>query len=282
MQVKYYVGVDVSKNTLDICFLSSNKKDKSFYKIPNNQENINSFFNSFKKDEIIVCFESTNNYHIELSKFLTKNKIVYSELSSFKTSLFLKHLSHIKTDITDSYGIAYYCANFTNDIIASKYNSQYKLIKSYHSTYNLFVKMQTQIKNFEKSQISVNDEILKDLIKELKLNLTKLLNKIELITYEILKKEIPQTEKIVNNNKGLGKNIAITLFPVLYYSKDKNYKQIISYLGLSPRIYESGISVKKNQHINKIGNSNIRKALFLSALSCIRFNPIFKNKIFYT
>ena len=49
-------------------------------------------------------------------------------------------------------------------------------------------------------------------------------------------------------------------------------------MGLSPRIYESGISVKKSQKINKVGNSNIRRILYLSALSCIRHNEVFKQR----
>ncbi|WP_082858163.1 transposase [Campylobacter iguaniorum] len=88
---------------------------------------------------------------------------------------------------------------------------------------------------------------------------------------------IPQTKYILDNEKGMGKNLAIYLFPIFYYSKDKNYKEIISFLGLTPTIYESGTSVKKRTKIDKKGSNLVRKALFMSALSCVRFNPKFKD-----
>lgn len=94
--IRYFVGIYVSKDTLDLCFLKSDKTSKNFYKIPNNKESINAIFKSYKIDEITVCYEATNNYHINLVKFLTSQKIAYSELNSFKSSLFLRHLTHIK------------------------------------------------------------------------------------------------------------------------------------------------------------------------------------------
>ena len=49
-------------------------------------------------------------------------------------------------------------------------------------------------------------------------------------------------------------------------------------MGLSPRVFQSGTSVLKSPHIDKKGPSKARKALFLSALSCIRYNEYFKAK----
>ena len=139
-------------------------------------------------------------------------------------------------------------------------------------------KMQTQMKNLEKSQIGVNDEYLKQAINSFKLTIKSLFTKLEDFTYEILSQEIPQTKEIIENNKGFGKSLAIAIFPIMQYNKDKNYKQIISFLGLSPRVFQSGTSVLKSPHIDKKGPSKARKALFLSALSCIRYNEYFKAK----
>lgn len=273
----YFIGVDISKNSLDICVLYD-EKHTEFFKIQNTYETIKSFFLVFDISKIVVCFESTSNYGVLLSKFLTDYKIIYSEINSFKASLFLRHLSHIKTDLQDSFGLAFYCKKFANFIIHSKFNSKFKLIRSYNSTRSLIVKMETQIKNFEKSQEFINDENLKNIIISLKNNLKNLSEKLLNLSYEILKIEIPQTDEILKNNKGFGKILALNLFPVLFYNKNKNAKQIISYLGLSPIVYQSGISVKKNPHINKIGNPYIRKILFFSALSCIKHNEIFKSR----
>ena len=137
-------------------------------------------------------------------------------------------------------------------------------------------KMQTQMKPKTNPQIGVNDEYLKQAINSFKLTIKSLFTKLEDFTYEILSQEIPQTKEIIKNNKGFGKSLAIAIFPIMQYNKDKNYKQIISFLGLSPRVFQSGTSVLKSPHIK--GPSKARKALFLSALSCIRYNEYFKAK----
>ena len=306
--VKNFIGVDISKDTLDICVLNyklakqskanldqvdkanldqgdktnleqtQSKEQKQFFKIPNNPNSIKAFFMNFNPNQTAVTFESTNNYGVNLAKTLSELKIPFQELNAYKSSLFLKHLSYIKTDITDSYGLAYYCANFSNIFIQSKFNPNFKLIKSYQTTLNMLSKMQTQMKNLEKSQIGVNDEYLKQAINSFKLTIKSLFTKLEDFTYEILSQEIPQTKEIIENNKGFGKSLAIAIFPIMQYNKDKNYKQIISFLGLSPRVFQSGTSVLKSPHIDKKGPSKARKALFLSALSCIRYNEYFKAK----
>ena len=174
--VKNFIGVDISKDTLDICVLNyklakqskanldqadkvnldqtdkanlnqtQSKEQKQFFKIPNNPNSIKAFFVNFNPNQTAVTFEATNNYGVNLAKTLSELKIPFQELNAYKSSLFLKHLSYIKTDITDSYGLAYYCAHFSNIFIQSKFNPNFKLIKSYQTTLNMLSKMQTQMK----------------------------------------------------------------------------------------------------------------------------------------
>jgi transposase len=50
-------------------------------------------------------------------------------------------------------------------------------------------------------------------------------------------------------------------------------RQISAFAGLSPRIHDSGSSVKGKQHMCKFGNRRVRQALYLSAVSAMRFCP---------
>ena len=56
-----------------------------------------------------------------------------------------------------------------------------------------------------------------------------------------------------------------------------NAKQVSAYAGLNPVIKESGSSVRKRSSIAKQGNKNLRKQLYMPALSALRFNPIIKK-----
>ena len=51
---------------------------------------------------------------------------------------------------------------------------------------------------------------------------------------------------------------------------------LAAFAGLSPRIRQSGTSLRSRGHICKTGNSRLRKALFFPALCAMRFNPILK------
>lgn len=274
----FFCGIDVSKDKLDICFLQDKENIKpKFEVIPNTSNMIKSYFQSFQSNELIVCFESTSNYHIILQKTLSRLKIKYSVLNPAKSSLFIRHLNNIKTDLSDSYALAVYSRTFSYTLFPDTFSKEYKLLKSYSSTLLLLQKMNTQVKNFIHSQKDVNDDELKDYLKQLLNYIKSLHKKLRDINYSILKTLIPESDEILKN-KGIGKDLAIVLFPVLHFNRDKNAKQIISYLGLSPRIFESGVSVKKSQSITKRGSTNIRRILFMNSLSCIHFNDYFKEK----
>jgi transposase len=57
----------------------------------------------------------------------------------------------------------------------------------------------------------------------------------------------------------------------------KAAKSAAAYAGLNPRLHESGTSVHKRARISKAGNRNLRQALYMPALSAIRFNPAVKE-----
>jgi len=279
MKKGYFVGADVSKEKIDFCFLTSSEDTKpKFVSLPNEINTIKAYFQSFVKDDIYVVFEHTNNYHLPLQSALSDLEVRYSALSPSKTSYFLKHLTLQKSDITDAYGLALYCRIFKSDLNPNVYNREYSLIKSYNSTILLLSKIQTQLKNFKKSQDFVTDTELSEIIRSLTLQVQKTQAKIKLIAFEILKSFVPNCEEIIRNNKGFGIDLALNLFPQLHFNRAKSEKQFISFLGLSPRIYESGSSVHKSPKINKRGSSAIRRILFLNAFSCVRFNDKFKKR----
>ena len=279
MKKSYFVGADVSKEKIDFCFLTSIESSKpKFVSLPNDTTTIKAYFQSFIKDDIFIVFEHTNNYHVPLQSALSDLQIKHSALNPAKISHFLKHLTFQKSDITDAYGLALYCRIFKSDLNPSTYNHEYNLIKSYNSTILLLAKIQTQLKNFKKSQYFVADTELSEIIKSLTLQVQKTQEKIKLIAFEILKSFVPNCEQIIKSNKGFGIDLALNLFPQLHFNRAKSEKQFISFLGLSPRIYESGSSVHKSPKINKRGSSAIRRVLFLNAISCARFNDKFKQR----
>src|ERR1700730_12123943 len=49
--------------------------------------------------------------------------------------------------------------------------------------------------------------------------------------------------------------------------------EVVAYAGLNPRQHQSGTSIDRATRISKIGNAVLRAALYMPALSAMRFNP---------
>ena len=60
-------------------------------------------------------------------------------------------------------------------------------------------------------------------------------------------------------------------------SKFTKVRQLTAYAGLSVTEHASGTSVMKRPHIDKRGNSRIRRVLYMCAVSAIRANPVIKD-----
>jgi transposase len=126
----------------------------------------------------------------------------------------------------------------------------------------------------EAIQHSVEQSVIViDTIKTLLENIT---NQLELIDKE-LEKTVKIYEKenfeLIKTIPGIGKKTAIVLIAFTQGMKNfESSKQLISYFGLCPRIYESGTSVKGKARICKMGMSTTRKMLYLCALSAKKHN----------
>lgn len=74
---------------------------------------------------------------------------------------------------------------------------------------------------------------------------------------------------------GVGRKTAIALLTATKGLHGfSSYRKMSSYLGLAPRTYQSGSSVKGKAHICKMGMGWIRKLLCLCVVSACRCNPV--------
>jgi len=77
----------------------------------------------------------------------------------------------------------------------------------------------------------------------------------------------------VTSIPGLGRKSALLLVVITGgFTRFAHYKQLVSYLGLSPRIYESGTSIKGRARICKMGMSRVRAVLYVCSWSAIKAN----------
>lgn len=273
------VGIDISNETFDACFLINNKAH--YNKFDQNLEGYSSFLNIYKMLKCdFVGFESTGVYHKEFQKYLIENDIFPHILSPRRVHHFLKSQKRIvgKTDKSDSYGIALYLTK-NDDGVTLDFPIREKF-KVYSTSLNLYEKQIRQTRNLIHSlKKRSSDDYL----------LTAMTNMVEVLEFQRdelkqyackeLYSDFPFLKLIRDDIKGIGDGVLFAVVPLIIDHFDKfTMNQIISFIGISPVPFESGSSVRRGTHISHYGDNLARKALFMSAVSSVRNNPIIKEK----
>jgi transposase len=110
--------------------------------------------------------------------------------------------------------------------------------------------------------------------------LQELNQRIDLLEKSIQQKLQQHDKDLLENLRsipGIGpKTAALLIVLARGFTTFSNHRQLISYLGLAPRIYQSGTSVKGSGSICKMGTGRIRAALFMCALQAKKCNPAYK------
>jgi transposase len=81
--------------------------------------------------------------------------------------------------------------------------------------------------------------------------------------------------ELLESVPGVGRQTATTILAELpAVERLPSAEAAAAYCGLSPREFTSGTSVKKRTRLSKAGNARLRKALFLPTQTAVRFNPV--------
>lgn len=90
-------------------------------------------------------------------------------------------------------------------------------------------------------------------------------------------KDLEQEVRIMSSIPGVGELTAIiVLAETNGFELIRSKKQLTSYAGLDVKEKQSGTSVKGKPKISKKGNRSLRKAMYLPALSAVKWDERFK------
>ena len=84
--------------------------------------------------------------------------------------------------------------------------------------------------------------------------------------------------ELLESVPGIGRQTATTILAELpAIDRLPSAESAAAYCGLAPREFPSGTSVEKRTRLSKAGNARLRKALFLPTQTAVRFNPVLKG-----
>ncbi|GAC1313846.1 MAG: IS110 family transposase [Mucilaginibacter sp.] len=291
--LKQSIGIDVSKNDFKVCLgiIDEQLKNQNVYEqaYVNNKTGIRLFIKDIatkinKSVPVFFVMEATGVYHQELAYTLSAKQLPVVILLPNKAKSFSKSINiRAKSDIIDSkllcqMGLERQLSTWqppenvfaTLKILTREREAlvlqRSKLKNQLHAYQTAFIKSDKTISRI-KGHILYLTKQIKDTQADMKL---------------LVKQNQPVADKIkkITKVKGLSFLSVITIIAETDgFNIILNQKQLIGYSGLDVLINQSGEKNAKGR-ITKKGNSHLRKALYMPALSACRTNKTMK--LFYT
>jgi transposase len=269
-----YVGIDISKLTFDVAI----KNDKGYYlhyKFSNDSGGFSSLLSFLNKENDTCIMEASGPYYLKLATFLHDKKVQVSVINPLVIRRFSQmRMMRTKTDKKDAVMIAEYGKTETPKVWEPEdsYVLELKQMLAYVEQLNKsktgFIRQQEAFKQNPTSCLVMNKSIAKT-IKMLEKEIAMIELKMEALVKEHHQKQFEQLQSI----PGLGKKTSMQLIVLSGgFTKFENAKQLSSYVGLSPRIFESGTSVKGKAKICKMGMSRVRAMLYVCAWTAKKCN----------
>lgn len=270
----HYVGIDISKLTFDVAIYNQDSKYR-YYKFSNNEEGFNLFLTLLNTSEDICVMEASGVYYLKLATFLSDRGIAVSVINPLVIRRFSQmRMSRAKTDKKDAMLIAEYGKTQQPDLWEPEadYVLELKQMFAYLEQLNKN-KSAFSVQNQTFKQNPVTSELVKESIRLVVKTIETEIKQIEKAMEQIIKTHYKEMLEHLKSIPGIGTKTSLLLIVISGgFSKFENHKQLASYVGISPRIFESGTSVKGRSKICKMGMSKIRAMLYVCAWSAKRCN----------
>lgn len=290
MEQKVSIGVDVSKNTLDLAIYAGEFDFSKHTRVSNNDTGFKAIETWIGKQGIAlsdICFtmEFTGLYAQDFRVWLEKKEVTYfmvspKKMHDFSVPVNTRGLGRSKTDFLDSFKIAYYGFSNWSQLRPSRlpshaFLSLKRLIAErlqYTRQIAVYEQQLHDISRFdsERSQQRKKDAraILKGKIKDLDIEADTVIatdpaiaKSYALLTSVIAVGRVVATECIV-----LTENFTAISDPRVY----------AHYIGVAPDKKQSGVSVRSRDRTDNIGFRQAKADLSMTALAAIRFDPQIK------
>lgn len=273
-----YVGIDISKDSFDVALMES--LSYRHYKFSNDKIGFKQFMRLLNKNEHWCVMEASGPYYQKLALHLQIHEIKVSVVNPLVIRRFCQmRLVKTKTDKKDAVMIAEY--GKTEKPQAWETPATYVLeLKQMQAYIGQLDKSRTgfvrQMEAFKQSPVQ-SKEVLKGMGKVIK-SIEKQIQEVEQKMEAIIRQHHNQMFEQIKSIPGIGKKTSLLLVVISGgFTRFENAKQFSSYVGLSPRIFESGTSVKGKVRICKMGMGRVRAMLYICSWSAIKCNKACKE-----
>lgn len=286
-----FVGIDVSKQTLDAVFVFDREINQSVHhQFSNDERGIKKLFGVLEKrkgvskENTLLCLENTGLYGRRLSVTASENAwFVWVETPV--TILRSMGLQRGKNDKVDAKRIAQYAMK--NDEKAKQWEAPRKEVAILRQLLNtrealvkglkgLMVSMNEQKETGSKELAQMMKETTAGTLKAMKNDIKK----IEQAMAELIKNDtsLANLFKLLTSIPGVGKITSAEL--ICFTNEFKSYngaKQLACHCGVVPFEHSSGTRVRGKTRISHMANKPLKTKLHLCAMVAIQCDPELRN-----
>ena len=278
-----FLGIDVSKNTLDAALIGHNdtQSSKAKHQVFSNDADGHTALLSWLAEQgaetVHACLEATGTWAVACARVLDETGHTVSLVNPARIHAFGRsQLKRTKTDKADSLLIASFC-QMHNPPAWTPHSPQVQQLQGLIRRLESLEEMNKMEQNRLGSgglcpavQVSLEEHIayLQQQIEKTRRQIKDQINQ---------DPDLKQQAKLLESIPGIGAATAALLLAELGdISQFSGARQVAAFAGLVPRIRESGTSVHGRSRLSKVGSSRLRKSLYFPAITALRFNPLIK------
>jgi transposase len=293
MKKNYFVGIDVSKQTIDVAFIMQKDQQKTqpSWKVFGNNERglyemkrwLQSNHVPFNEDTLFVI-ENTGLYHRLLVKFCNKHQLALCIENGAQVKWSLG-IARGKSDKVDSRRLAVYAVRFADRLKpASVLHEGIQAIKDLITLRNRHIVQMSSLRTHLKELKATTEPRAVKELEKIHAPLFKAMKAVVKKTEAAIIKKIEANEltkqqyKLLLSIPCIGPVTASYLIACTNaFTTCSSGKQLACYCGVVPFEFQSGISIKGKHHVHKMANKNLKALLHLCALSSIKYVDELRN-----
>jgi len=285
MHYTHFVGIDISKDTLDAALYPSKDKNQDYLHFANTVKGLSEMVSWLKSkdinfDELLICAEHTGIYSNTLIAFCDKSGLALSLNSplDIKRSM---GLTRGKNDKVDSFRIAYYAYSRLDRIkLYEKPSDTIRDLQILLTERKQYVKQRISLVNMHSEMKKYETDLAKSRNETAINNINKLICSVESQMLSIIAKDqrVKHNYELVKSVKGIGPVNAINT--IVYTNNFKSFdspRKYACFIGVAPFDHSSGTSVKGKTQVSKYCRTQQKAELSMAARCAIIHDPVLKE-----
>jgi transposase len=266
------LGIDVSKRTLDVALIFDGKTlARRFANTKPGFRTLQAWLGSLHLSRVHACLEATGHYGEAVAEFLFGEGHVVSVVNPARIKGYGQaRLTRQKTDRADARLIADFCRTQQPAPWAPP-SPEVKHLQALVRRLDALEELLLMERNRLESALPKVRESLQRMIAALEQEIAE----VEKLIKEHFNDHpgLKQQSDLLQTIPGIGEKTARRLLSEIEFHRFDSARQVAALAGLVPQKRQSGTSLNHTR-LSKIGNSRVRKALYLPAVVAKRFNPV--------